>query len=190
MGPQLLITGFGPFAGVDHNPSGELAKHLGQRADCWGCELPVTFRGAPEELERQLADFPETVIGILCLGVHPGPGFRLEQRARGTFGGDRPDNEGVTAGDLDLGGPDRNTILDLGALGAALRGAGAQEVSLSRDAGAFVCEATYRCALRAGAARRIPALFLHVPPSEELSVRRQGGIVTALVEEFLRQAQS
>lgn len=190
MGAVLLITGFGSFAGVQNNPSGELARALGQRPDCEGCELPVTFLGAPRELDRKLGELAGQPRGILCLGVHPGPSFRLEERAQGNFRGDRPDNDAVSASSLDLEGEIRSTTLDLAALEAALRRAGAQEIEQSADAGAFVCEAIYRHALWLGEKHKIPALFLHVPPAELLPVPEQLPLVSGLVDEFLRQTGS
>jgi pyrrolidone-carboxylate peptidase len=190
MQAQLLITGFGPFAGVDHNPSGELARLLGQRPDCHGCELPVTFRGAAEGLDRELEALGQPALGILSLGVHRGPGFRLEHRAGGAIVGEREDNEGVTVSSLGLAGPDRETSLDLDALEDALRAAGAMKVRQSRDAGAYVCERTYSHGLQRGAELGIQALFLHVPPGEEQSVGDQLPLVSALVDGLLRQVRS
>lgn len=190
MGAPLLITGFGPFEGVEHNPSGELARLLGQRPDCRGCELPVTFCGAPEVLDQELMDLGQPPLGILSLGVHPGQGFRLEQQARGTLLGDRPDNEGITVSSLGLEGEVLSTSLDLEALEAALRGAGARQVEQSQDAGAYVCERVYFCSLQRGRDLGVVVLFLHVPPAKILGVESQLPLVSALVDEFMRQARS
>ena len=51
----LLITGFGPFEGVDDNPSGQLAQALHAPPRRVGVELPVTFRGAPVAMDAALA---------------------------------------------------------------------------------------------------------------------------------------
>ena len=180
MQAQLLITGFGPFAGVEHNPSGELARLLGQRPDCHGCELPVTFRGAAEGLDQELRG-PRAAAP--CDLESRGPsGAWISPRAEGLAGqlwGRGKITRGSRFLPLGLAGPDRETSLDLDALEDALRAAGAMKVRQSRDAGAYVCERTYSHGLQRGAELGIQALFLHVPPGEEQSVGDQLPLVSA-----------
>ena len=80
------------------------------------------------------------------------------------------------------------TVLDLEALEACLRAAGAGEPELSADAGGYVCERTYRHGLERGLELAVPALFLHVPPADVLPVTSQLPIVERVVAEVERQA--
>ena len=57
--PLALLTGFGPFQGVDENPSGLVAEAVGADSppglDVKGALLPVTFQGGAPRL-RELLD--------------------------------------------------------------------------------------------------------------------------------------
>jgi pyrrolidone-carboxylate peptidase len=186
----LLVTGFGAFEGVEENPSGRLALALHAPPACVGVELPVTFRGAPLALDAALASLEGPPLAILSLGVHPGPSFRLERQATTALRPGRIDNEGVTGDSLGLVGAPLQTALDLEALDAVLRAAGAGEPELSSDAGGYVCERTYRHGLERGMELEVPALFLHVPPAEVLPVASQLPIVARLASEVARQARA
>ena len=184
----LLITGFGPFEGVDDNPSGQLAQALHAPPRRVGVELPVTFRGAPVAMDAALAGLAGPPLAILSLGVHPGASFRLEQRGTTALRPARTDNDGVSGDALGLVGAPLETVLDLEALEACLRAAGAGEPELSADAGGYVCERTYRHGLERGLELAVPALFLHVPPADVLPVTSQLPIVERVVAEVERQA--
>jgi pyroglutamyl-peptidase len=184
--PLVLVTGFGAFPGTERNPSREIARALeddpppGVRLR--SAELPVTFAGAPPAIDlalEGLAGVPDLLLG---LGVQPDPWFRLERRARGRLTGERPDNDGSTAGGLDVdAGPDLETALDLERLARAMRAAGAPDVRLSDDAGGYVCERTYHHLLSCGRALERPALFLHLPPAATLEPADQLPFVRALL---------
>ena len=153
-----------------------------------GVELPVTFRGAPVAMDAALAGLAGPPLAILSLGVHPGASFRLEQRATTALRPARPDNDGVSGDALGLVGAPLETALDLEALEACLRAAGAGEPEVSADAGGYVCERTYRHGLERGLELAVPALFLHVPPADVLPVTSQLPIVERVVAEVERQA--
>ena len=186
----LLIAGFGAFEGVEDNPSGQLAMALHAPPARVGVELPVTFRGAPVAMDAALARLEGPPLAILSLGVHPGASFRLEQRATTQLRPGRPDNDGVAGDALGLVGAPLETTLDLLALEAVLRAAGAGEPELSGDAGGYVCERTYRHGLERGLELAVPALFLHVPPVGVLPVASQLPIVERVAAEVLRQARA
>lgn len=196
---EVLLTGFEPFLDVTLNPSGEIARALdgvrigggagaaGRGPDpgpsVLGRVLPVTFAGAPGAFDAALDAVGQVPRLVLALGVHRGPGFRLETRAGARFSSAKPDNDGAMGSEVTLDGPPwRASPLDVaGACADALRAVGAGDVSVSDDAGGYLCERVYRAALDRGAERGYPALFLHVPPADACPVERQ----TAIVRDFL-----
>lgn len=189
---QLLVTGFGPFLGVTHNPSRTIAARLAARPPAgWhvtALELPVSFsRVAPaldEALDR-LEGPPDLLLG---LGVHRGPYLRLERRAARRPRSTRPDNDGHvaapapggTAEPAEIGAP-LETSFELEPLLAALARTRAAWPRVSADAGGYVCEATYcELLLRVGERARA-ALFLHVAPERHLPVALQTRAVADLL---------
>ena len=188
----LLLTGFEPFLDVQLNPSGELARALdgarlgggaGGDLEVRGRVLPVAFERAPRELEAALDELGEGVAAVVSLGVHRGNAFRLEERARSVFQSTQPDNDGLLGAAVELEGPpERRTTLDLERCEQWLREAGAAEVSRSSDAGGYLCERIYRAGLDAAQELHVPALFLHVPPVELLSVAQQERVVRGFLK--------
>lgn len=189
--PLILVTGFGPYEEVEENPSARLVERLDAEPP-EGVELsvrilPVSFRGAPAELDDALEALdprrPDLIVG---LGVHKkGKTFRLERRATTTLKPGRPDVLGVDGADVPLSpGPDLQTTLDLDELTETLRKAGAKKVEVSDDAGGYVCERLYRHALERGRELGVPVLFVHVPALEHVSLgvqlRSLRSLLTAL----------
>jgi len=187
---RLLITGFGPFPGIERNPSREIAQALAQRGLGPGvqvdaAELPVVFSEVAGAIDAALARLPTPPDLLLGLGVwSKGTGFRLERRARGTFDDRRPDNAGATGAGLDLGA-ERQTDWDLGRLARCMELAGAGTVLISEDAGRYVCERTYLHLLTRAEELGARALFLHVPPLEVIDLERQIAVVGALAAELV-----
>jgi pyroglutamyl-peptidase len=186
--PLLLVTGFGPFGAVEHNPSGALARALDGDPGLRGVELPVTFRGCAEAWDAALADLaPRRPAALLSLGVHTGDSLRLETRARAKLSSGRADNAGqsgeVLTGSMGGGAGDLETPLDLEVMESALRAGGWEgTIERSTDAGGYVCERIYRHVLVRGVELGVPGLFLHVPPLAAAPVELQLGPVRALVE--------
>lgn len=181
---SILLTGFGAFEGVDENPSGALAKRFDGQGAVHGAVLPVEFRASAETLDEALASGPEPSL-ILCLGVHPGPGYRLERRAGPTLGLERPDNAGE-CGDVvsgQMGGPEGDLVtgLDLESLLETLSHGGEEAVCISEDAGGYVCERIYRHALVRAGERGAEALFFHVPPLTEEPIEAQAEVLHLLL---------
>jgi pyroglutamyl-peptidase len=183
----VFLSGFGPFEGVSRNPSGHLAEALAREPGVHAVVLPVSFHGAPRAFDAALRGAqPGVLIG---LGVHPGPGFRLESRARRALGSQRPDVDGRRASEIALDGPDElGTPADLDGLAAEILADTREAVAISHDAGGYVCERLYRHALETGQRRGIPAVFLHVPPLEVLALERQIPVVRALVRALRARA--
>lgn len=187
---RLLVTGFGPFPGVERNPSREIAQALtrGLLPDIVvsAAELPVAFQAVAAAIDAALGALPEAPDVILGLGVWGrGDGFRLERRARGVFDATRLDNEGRTGEGLDLG-PERTTDFDLQHLAQVMAEAGAGDVRISEDAGRYVCERTYWQLLTRAQELGAHALFLHVPPLEVRGLELQIAAVAALAREICR----
>lgn len=184
---MILVTGFGPFPGVAHNPSGALAESLAAQPPA-GLELastvlPVTFAGVP----GALSDFVEAhhaapPRALLSMGVHPGEGFRLERCARARPSSGKVDDSGVVGQDFDAG-RERRTSLDLERLAAELlpTAAALGGIRVSEDAGGYVCDWTYQHLLQHAERLGVPALFLHVPPLERVELAAQRGLVERLL---------
>jgi pyrrolidone-carboxylate peptidase len=184
-----FVTGFGAFEDVEANASGELALALAadppNGLEVHSGLLPVSFRRAPEAWDQHLASFEPRRPGIiLCMGVHKADGFRLERRARlRIVNPDRSDVDGgATLEGVDAPSADFWTPFDLEALVAQLEGAAPQRLSISEDAGGYVCERVYHHSLARAERISARALFLHVPRVETLAVRRQFPFVRRLLE--------
>ena len=191
--PLVLVTGFGPFEDRRNNPSRTIARALERRPPAGlrvrSCELPVSFHGAPREVDRFVARHARSrPLLVLGLGVQREGYFRPERRARGTYTTQRIDNDGTVGASLGSSvGPTLETSLDLRRVARLLRESGAPRVRVSSNAGGYVCERTYHALLTSAGSRGIPALFLHVPPAESMPAAQQARIVRALLAALLGQ---
>ena len=177
--PTVLVTGFEPFDGAAHNPSGELARRLGElgHPDCHlvGEVLPVSFARAPGLLAAAIdAHHPDIVI---MLGLAENRHAITPERVAINLADARiADNEGEQPTDAALephGPAARFALLPIKHIALAISNAGiAAEVSLS--AGSYVCNALMYAALgiaeqRAGAGGvPLQAGFIHVPATPQL----------------------
>lgn len=152
---KVLVTGFGPFPGVDDNPTAALARavdgvRLGD-AELVGRVLPVAWRRGPEEAIRLARELDAGL--VLGLGVAANRDRVCVEVVGVRVDSGRPDVDGATEPGLD--GPDRvRSTIEVGRLAAALGAV------LSDDAGGYVCNAwLYRVA----SALTVPVGFVHVP---------------------------
>lgn len=154
---MILVTGFGPFPGVDDNPSAAAARAVdGLRVGgetIVGEVLPVSYARAPARvlaLARALQ--PRAIV---ALGVATSRrGVEVERRARRGANPDRADVDGARRPDVP--GPDEvRATLPVDALTRALR------ATPSDDAGRYVCNALLYDVLRG--LPGVPAGFVHVP---------------------------
>ena len=168
---MILITGFGAFGRVFHNPAGAVAQLAHGR--CFlgevfvGLVLPVAYRRAHRILAQRAAVLaPRAIVGF---GVAQGrQSVTVEQRAARQCGGS-PDIDGRSGGDLGDGPRVLSATLPLGwtdPLGAVP----------SLDAGDYVCNAWLYQALRAWPG--LPVGFVHLP----LAGVAQGALENAFVQ--------
>ena len=172
---NLHITGFGPFPGVEVNPSASVARGLADRFGLAWTELPVVCSAVDAFLVEVQAD------GLLMLGVDiKADRLRLETVGQNRLDA-RMDAEGrpVGPGLIDPKAPGR--------LGATLWHR--EEAWLSgdwdrgTDAGGYLCNYALFSALW----RRpeVPAGFIHIPPPEVLAVEAQVEALAPLVQLLL-----
>ena len=168
---RVLITGFGPFPGVPVNASMPLLAELAARAPRLfvGVHLTVAviateWLAAPQRLNRLLAESRPDV--ALHFGVSSrARGFELELRARNACSA-VPDASGALPPDdkCDADGAEHLPVsLPVRQIAQRLRRLGIPAF-LSRDAGAYLCNAALYHSLRlARAAPRRRVGFIHIP---------------------------
>lgn len=164
---DLLITGFGPFPGMPRNPSAVLARRLGRSSRLrlavgHGLRVRVldtTYAAIETQLAPALAEGP---CAVLMLGVASrAKRIRVEMQACNRASRFLPDASGRPSArlTLDPGGPAaRHGGVAARAL-AILRRHGLA-AARSRDAGRYLCNASYFRAL----GEPYPVLFVHIPP--------------------------
>lgn len=189
----ILVTGFGPFEAVQNNPSADVAQALaatppaelpaGVSVAC--AVLPTSFARSAVELDAHWRAREPSL--LLSLGVQSkgGTSFRLERRAARLLAG-RTDIDGREA--QELTGGERRTSLDLSRLAIELASAGAHEVTISDDAGGYVCERVYHYGLGRAAEHGVPALFLHLPPEAHVATPQQIEVVARFLPRLARCA--
>lgn len=161
----VLVLGFGPFAGVNENPSARLALEVDGAlipgARVIGEVMRVSWSDAPALTRRRAAELGADL--VLGIGVARGRALPLMERyGRRIVSPELPDVDGERRAVLDEEGPDE-LVSDLAAPWAEALGFGESD-----DAGRYVCNAWLWHALQDD----LPAAFLHVPmegvPAEQL----------------------
>ena len=173
MAKVLWLTGFGPFPGVDDNPTAEVARRLhGQRVagfEVLGEVLQTSFEASGARVKEALPKLRPAA--ALHLGVAKNEKeLRVEAVAANEQTASIPDEDGVLAlgQRCSLHFPVAQRLLSavhVDELTHRLRRHGLP-ARRSEDAGRYVCNSTYFLSLEA-AKRLDPAplvLFLHVPP--------------------------
>ena len=165
-----LVTGFEPFAGLDRNPSAEVAMHLDGRM-VGGA--PVVARVLPVSLDRYraaLAAAVEEVRPGLVIGLGLAQGeasIRIERIGINLADFEIADNDGVVAADrpVEPGGPQaRLSTIPVAIIEDALLSEGIPAHS-STTAGAYLCNACLYSLLGLAetADPAIPCGFIHLP---------------------------
>lgn len=168
---KILVTGFEPFGQDAENASGMVVERL--RTLDWGpglnvvaAILPVSWAGSvPALLEAIEIHRPHAVVAVGEAGgrtvVTP------ERRARNLGHGRIPDNDVAARppSSLDDGPEWLESRIDPESLIKVIRSVNVP-AEISKDAGAFLCNAGYRALL---SETGLPGTFIHVP-----AVRTQG----------------
>lgn len=167
---RILVTGFGPFPGASSNPSEALVAALMRRrrpafddAERRSHIFATEYAAVDRDLPQLMAMKPDIVLMFGLAGR--ARSVRIETRARNTVsvlfpdaGGYRP-LEGVIA---------RKHASSLTACAASRNFLGAVRatrvpVTLSRDAGRYLCNYAYWRALEAAKGTPILVQFVHIP---------------------------
>ena len=170
--PTVLITGFGPFPGVPANATTELVPVLTEEArKRWSSHrfeaavLATEWRAAPQSLAALMAELKPSA--TLHFGVSSkASGFTIEMRGH-NLARPLPDAAGQLPEGKELvpEGPDvLPANIPVSLIVARLRQQ-ALPVSLSRDAGGYLCNAVLYNALDAGRRLDQPVRsgFVHLP---------------------------
>jgi pyroglutamyl-peptidase len=200
---EVHITGFGKFLGVDVNPTTILVSKLEEYLKSHPIEKlklgskkivvvsSVDAVQAVDELVHAAIaagnKAPKTKQLLLHFGVAAGnPIFNIENKAyNGAHFPDypdergyRPDNEPIIKG-IAYNHP-LETIVPCADLVFNLQSSG-QQVDLSDNPGAFICNYIYYTSLYKTLPLRIPSLFVHVPSFETIPEAKQFEFVHALL---------
>jgi pyroglutamyl-peptidase len=165
---RVLVTGFGPFPGVEQNASASVVRALALSGPPAGIELfaeviPVEWTEARAAARRAIATAQPHA--ILHFGVAKrATGFEIETRAV-NMSGPKQDRAGVARPGRRLahsGAPILQPALPPATLLRALRLAGFP-AQLSRNAGRYLCNALYYWSLTDAAATGALVSFIHLP---------------------------
>jgi pyroglutamyl-peptidase len=164
----VLLTGFGPFAKVERNPSELIVAELeGTRIgghEVVGRILPVSAVATPAAVRSALVETEPTL--ALLLGVAPGrAALAAERVAINVLDFTEPDNDGGLPVDVPIepDGPAAYfATLPLRAIVDGWHRAGIPGY-LSDTAGTYLCNAALYTALHATSGEGLPVGFLHLP---------------------------
>jgi pyroglutamyl-peptidase len=189
--PRILLTGFGPFPTVADNASARLVAALTPlaRARFPGVEiesevLPTEWRAGPERLAALISFHDPDV--IISFGVaHDATGFRLETQALNVCRL-APDAAGLEPLEPVLRGDGPEAHAGTGPISAiadrlSTRG---YPVSISNDAGGYLCNAAFYHALdcAAGASAPRTIAFVHIPADLSIPPMTLDGAVAGALE--------
>ncbi len=182
----ILVTGFEPFDGASDNVSADVARWLeggvvevlpkaGALAaasfQMVGLVLPVSYERAAAAIMEAITRLRPSAVMMTGLSGRTAS-IEIERQARNWINAEGfPDADGRVYNGTRIWDqtPDvAATELSTKELGAALSESGHPAVT-SDDAGGFVCNSTYYCALLAAkaAGSTLTPVFLHLPPAGE-----------------------
>jgi pyroglutamyl-peptidase len=170
--PTILITGFGPFPGAPFNPTGPLAQRLAARRRPALADVArivhvfrTSYAAVDAELPRLIARHRPDVLLLFGLATRT-PYLRIETRARNAVSAMVPDAGGriLRTTGIRPGGPiSLQGRAPFARLAQAARAARVP-VRLSRNAGSYLCNYLYWCALEHPPRDPSPLVaFVHVP---------------------------
>jgi len=168
----ILVTGFGPFPGVENNPTQYLVERLSgasfQGIPVVSKVLDVSFERATEQHKAMIStNWPSFIVHF---GVATGSKvIRVESQGVNSKSSDIPDIDGqqFQSSVVNEAYPLNQilrTQLPIDELVKSLNDRGFSALS-SNDAGQYVCNATYFNSLAhvAESAKKVPCIFIHIP---------------------------
>ncbi|HXH31365.1 MAG TPA: hypothetical protein VNJ01_11175 [Bacteriovoracaceae bacterium] len=174
---RLLTTGFETFGGFSENPTELLMLEIQKgkiplptQLEVRAVVLPVTFRQAYQELEKNIQEFrPELV---LAFGLAVGrSSIDLERVAINCINAEIADNEGYRPVERKINpqGPDAYfSTLPITQLAQALNENGFRS-SVSNTAGTYVCNYLFYRLMETAKLSDIRGGFIHVPGRDSLA---------------------
>jgi pyroglutamyl-peptidase len=170
--PTVLITGFGPFPGAPFNPTGPLAQRLAARRRPALADVTrivhvfrTSYAAVDAEVPRLIARHRPDVLLLFGLATRT-PYLRIETRARNAVSATVSDAGGRilrTTGIRPCGPIALQGRAPFARLAQAARAARVP-VRLSRNAGSYLCNYLYWCALEHQPRGPSPlVVFVHVP---------------------------
>lgn len=160
---EVLLCGFEPYGGHQHNASAELARALANTPGLRTAVLPVSYTRAGQALTGLLQDQPPAA--LLLLGMWPGEALKLERIALNLDDSPQADTDGeIRQGSpIDPQAPvGYRSTLPLPDFERILAAAGLPLI-WSRDAGGFVCNHVFFLAARQLAPAATACGLVHVP---------------------------
>ncbi|WP_421733658.1 pyroglutamyl-peptidase I [Cellulomonas sp.] len=165
---RVLLTGFGPFDGQSVNASwlavSEVVARWTGPDELVARELPVSFRGARQQLRVAIAEVEPDL--VVCVGeADRRHAVGVERVAVNLIDARIPDVDGSAPVDVPViaGAPAAFfSTLPVKACAAAVREAGVP-VEVSNTAGLYVCNATFYALQHLLAATSVRSGFVHVP---------------------------
>ena len=178
---RMLITGFDPFGGLDHNPSAEIVRALqSANSNLDTMVLPTSYERAWSELDSRISNSHYDAY-VLWGFYRKAPWPRLDLVAGSHDRSRLADNDGVRRrGAIDFRHPDDlSTDLDAAAVAERL----SFPVVVNDDPSGFVCNHTYfrLLAWLVDHGRPKNAIFVHIPDRYgRLEIQRAAQIVEAI----------
>ena len=178
--PRVLVTAFPPFSDFDRNVSQSVLERL-EVEGVQGLDIVTWLLSVDEDGSRAVAEQIQNDIqvdGILHLGLAARRGsIFLERLARNEYSMNEPDNSGrlLESGAIVEGAPATlQTTAPVHVMDEEFEHD--EHIHWSEDAGGYVCNETIYRTLHAMQAREeapLPALFVHLPPEDEVPLDAQ-----------------
>ncbi|MDO4791212.1 MAG: hypothetical protein Q3999_01875 [Buchananella hordeovulneris] len=190
----ILVTGYGPFPGVEVNPSGRAVEMLAQSPEKLATSRQVVFEVLPVSYRRTLPRLKELLAAhrpalTICVGVdNTAQTLKLETLAFNEFAQHATDVDGELPREVQVipgGATQWEARFDVDAAVAALsdeaRVGGPLPVTSSADAGRYLCNAALAVITQEADERGEGAtLFLHIPPAEIAPAELVGDLISEL----------
>ncbi|CAF3333705.1 unnamed protein product [Rotaria socialis] len=170
--PVVLITGFGPFRSILHNPSWQVAKALKNYRE-WNCpihiileEVDVTYDHVSMKIPEYWLKYNPTL--VIHIGVAAGTTAIHIERCAFNHDYCHEDNNGTLPEDcrcVKTDAPEMlTTLLPIDVVCAKVERRTNLPVKVSDDAGRFLCEFIYYQSLFIDPKRTV---FIHIPEVDE-----------------------